>query len=46
MIKKHNPTTPVLIREAFGIPPQIFARFGKLKLFDCSIVKTVSRLTR
>ncbi|KAK9479504.1 hypothetical protein V1514DRAFT_19725 [Lipomyces japonicus] len=27
VIKKHNPYTPVLIREAAGIAPQVTARF-------------------
>lgn len=27
VFKKHNPTTPVLIREAFGVRPTVFARF-------------------
>lgn len=29
-MKKHNPTTPLLVREAFGVPPKIYARYGKL----------------
>lgn len=27
-MKKHNPNTPILIREAFGTPAKVFARFG------------------
>ena len=29
VMKKHNPHTPILIREAAGIEPRVFARFGK-----------------
>ncbi|KAK7208349.1 NI8M subunit of mitochondrial NADH:ubiquinone oxidoreductase [Myxozyma melibiosi] len=31
VMKKHNPYTPILIREAAGVPPQLIARyeFGK-----------------
>jgi len=31
VMKKHNPHTPILIREAMGIEPRVFARyeFGK-----------------
>jgi NADH dehydrogenase (ubiquinone) 1 alpha subcomplex subunit 2 len=33
LMKKHNPHTPILIREALGTPPRVFARyeFGKEK---------------
>src|SRR5271166_4966687 len=37
VIKKHNPYVPVLIREAFGVPARVFARYGNvicLALFD------------
>lgn len=27
-MKKHNPHTPILIREALGIEPKVFARYG------------------
>lgn len=27
-MKKHNPTTPLLVREAFGVSPKIWARYG------------------
>lgn len=27
-MKKHNPYTPIMIREAFGTPPRVFARYG------------------
>jgi len=29
VMKKHNPDTPILIREAAGIEPRVFARFGE-----------------
>lgn len=28
VIKKHNPYVPVLIREAFGVPARVYARYG------------------
>jgi hypothetical protein len=28
VIKKHNPSVPVLIREAFGVPARVYARYG------------------
>ncbi|KAH8153599.1 uncharacterized protein LAJ45_02412 [Morchella importuna] len=27
VMKKHNPNTPILIREAMGIEPKVFARY-------------------
>jgi NADH dehydrogenase (ubiquinone) 1 alpha subcomplex subunit 2 len=27
-MKKHNPHTPIMIREASGIEPTVYARFG------------------
>ena len=33
MIKKHNPSVPVLIREAFGVPARVYARYG-IVLFE------------
>jgi NADH dehydrogenase (ubiquinone) 1 alpha subcomplex subunit 2 len=27
-MKKHNPYTPIMIREASGIEPRVYARFG------------------
>lgn len=27
-MKKHNPYVPILIREAFGVPARVFARYG------------------
>ncbi|KAK9380140.1 thioredoxin-like protein [Kockiozyma suomiensis] len=27
VMKKHNPYTPILVREAAGVPPQLIARF-------------------
>ncbi|PSK34422.1 hypothetical protein C1H76_9391 [Elsinoe australis] len=27
-MKKHNPSTPILIREAQGIEPKVWARYG------------------
>ena len=29
VIKKHNPNVPVLIREAFGVPARVYARYGE-----------------
>ena len=28
VIKKHNPSVPVLIREAFGVPARVYVRYG------------------
>lgn len=28
-MKKHNPSTPLLVREAFGVPAKIWARYGE-----------------
>ena len=30
-MKKNNPHTPILIREAKGIQPRVFARYGECK---------------
>ena len=27
-MKKHNPTTPIMMREALDIEPRVFARYG------------------
>jgi hypothetical protein len=27
-MKKHNPHTPIMIREASGIEPKVYARYG------------------
>jgi NADH dehydrogenase (ubiquinone) 1 alpha subcomplex subunit 2 len=27
-MKKHNPHTPIMIREALGVEPKVFARYG------------------
>jgi hypothetical protein len=32
-MKKNNPQTPIMIREAAGTLPKIYARYGKLRLF-------------
>jgi NADH dehydrogenase (ubiquinone) 1 alpha subcomplex subunit 2 len=29
-MKKHNPSTPILIREASDVEPRVFARYGML----------------
>jgi NADH dehydrogenase (ubiquinone) 1 alpha subcomplex subunit 2 len=28
-MKKNNPSTPIMIREAAGTQPQVFARYGQ-----------------
>lgn len=35
-MKKHNPHTPIMIREALGVEPKVFARyeFGKEKMIS------------
>ncbi|PSN69098.1 NADH dehydrogenase, alpha subcomplex, subunit 2 [Corynespora cassiicola Philippines] len=53
-MKKHNPHTPILIREASGIEPKVFARydFGKEKsislkgLDDKAIEQSVTDLVK
>ncbi|KAF2017307.1 NADH dehydrogenase, alpha subcomplex, subunit 2 [Aaosphaeria arxii CBS 175.79] len=53
-MKKHNPHTPILIREASGIEPKVYARFdfGKEKsvplkgLDDKAIEQSVSDLVK
>lgn len=30
-MKKHNPHTPIMIREASGTEPTVYARFGACK---------------
>ncbi|CCC10309.1 hypothetical protein SMACR_02885 [Sordaria macrospora] len=53
-MKKDNPATPILIRDASGTPPKIYARFefGKEKsqslegLSDQQIEETVSSLVK
>ncbi|KAL2117888.1 hypothetical protein VTJ04DRAFT_7548 [Mycothermus thermophilus] len=54
IMKKNNPTTPILIREAHGTLPRVFARyeFGKEKseslegLSDTQIEETVTKLVK
>jgi len=31
-MKKHNPYVPVLVREAFGVPARVFARYGSFSI--------------
>jgi hypothetical protein len=33
-MKKHNPHTPIMLREASGTEPKVYARFGTLKTSD------------
>jgi len=30
-MKKNNPHTPIMLREALGFEPRVFARYGKLE---------------
>ncbi|KAL7271665.1 hypothetical protein RUND412_005554 [Rhizina undulata] len=54
VMKKHNPNTPILIREAFGTEPRVFARyeFGREKqellagLTDKQIEEKVANLVK
>jgi hypothetical protein len=41
-MKKHNPNTPIMMREAAGTPPRVFARYGmsnplRLRVGDVNI---------
>jgi hypothetical protein len=33
-MKKHNPHTPIMLREASGTEPKVYARYGTLKISD------------
>ncbi|ORY75726.1 thioredoxin-like protein [Protomyces lactucae-debilis] len=37
VMKKHNPSTPLLVREAFGTPPKIWARYEKGREVSVSV---------
>jgi NADH dehydrogenase (ubiquinone) 1 alpha subcomplex subunit 2 len=39
VIKKHNPYVPVLIREAFGVPARVYARYGIIVLGRSNVVE-------
>ena len=39
-MKKNNPQTPILIREAQGTLPKVFARYGACEL-TCDVVKLI-----
>ncbi|KAI1913991.1 hypothetical protein LOZ53_000540 [Ophidiomyces ophidiicola] len=43
-MKKHNPYTPIMIREAADIEPRIFARYGT-SVCRVYLVGTISELT-
>ncbi|KAF1808810.1 NADH dehydrogenase, alpha subcomplex, subunit 2 [Eremomyces bilateralis CBS 781.70] len=53
-MKKHNPHTPIMIREASGVEPKVWARyeFGKEKVVplngmdDKTIEKTITELVK
>ena len=30
-MKKNNPHTPIMIREALGVEPKVFARYGTIE---------------
>ena len=40
-MKKNNPHTPIMIREALGVEPKVFARYGK----PIALVSRQGRLT-
>jgi len=33
-MKKHNPHTPIMLREASGIEPKVYARYGMSAAVD------------
>jgi len=52
-LKAASPTTPVLIREAHGVEPKLFARYGKryfvficICLFVCLFVRSFVRSSK
>ncbi|KAF2708308.1 NADH dehydrogenase, alpha subcomplex, subunit 2 [Pleomassaria siparia CBS 279.74] len=53
-MKKHNPHTPIMLREANGIEPKVYARFdfGKEKMIplkgldDVAIQKQITELVK
>ncbi|KAF2796862.1 NADH dehydrogenase, alpha subcomplex, subunit 2 [Melanomma pulvis-pyrius CBS 109.77] len=53
-MKKHNPHTPIMLREASGIEPKVYARyeFGKEKMIplkgldDVAIQKQITELVK
>ncbi|KAJ5143337.1 NADH dehydrogenase (complex I) alpha subcomplex subunit 2 [Penicillium bovifimosum] len=53
-MKKHNPQTPIMMREAAGTPPRVFARyaFGKEKqealagMSDAQIEERITQLVK
>lgn len=43
-MKKHNPHTPIMIREASGVEPKVYARYGAFKpslLFIITYIQSV-----
>lgn len=43
-MKKHNPETPILIREATGVAPKVWARYGTLQEKDTNDVQANNKL--
>jgi hypothetical protein len=37
-MKKHNPETPILIREATGVAPKVWARYSTFGRFQAVVV--------
>lgn len=33
-MKKNNPHTPIMLREAMGTEPRVFARYGRLRVCE------------
>lgn len=44
-MKKHNPHTPIMIREASNVEPKVYARFGAFVPFQFSTVANKSEET-
>ncbi|KAJ5123057.1 NADH-ubiquinone oxidoreductase 10.5 kDa subunit [Penicillium atrosanguineum] len=42
-MKKHNPHTPIMMREASGTEPRVFARYG---LSDSQIEERITNLVK
>ena len=41
-MKKNNPHTPIMIREALGIEPKVFARYGRPIAMECRQGRLIS----
>jgi hypothetical protein len=45
-MKKHNPHTPILMREASGTEPRVFARYGTPTLDSHRVKSSIRKFDR